>query len=41
LNSRRIYRFVRFADGPRYVPITRENESAGVPRRPGSGSPLP
>ena len=41
LNSMRIYRFVRFADGPRYVPITRENESAGVPRRPGSGSPLP
>jgi hypothetical protein len=37
----RIYRFVRFADGPRYVPITRENESAGLPRRPGSGSPLP
>jgi methyltransferase family protein len=41
LNSRRIYRFVRFTDGPRYVPITRENESAGVSRRPGSGSPLP
>ncbi len=41
LNSRRIYRFVRFAEGPRYVPITRENGSVGVPRRPGSGSPLP
>lgn len=41
LNSMRIYRFVRFVDGPRYVPISRENESAGAPRRPGSGSPLP
>jgi len=41
LNSMRIYRFVRFADGPRYVPLTRENESAAVARPPGSGSPLP
>jgi Macrocin-O-methyltransferase (TylF) len=41
LNSMRIYRFVRFADGPRYIPISRENESAAPPRRPGSGSPLP
>lgn len=41
LNSMRIYRFVRFADGPRYVPITRENESGALPRRAGSGSPLP
>jgi hypothetical protein len=41
LNSLRIYRFVRFADGPRYVPLTRENEPAAVTRRPGSGSPLP
>ena len=41
LSSMRIYRFVRFGDGPRYAPITRENHSAGVPRQPGSGSPLP
>lgn len=41
LNSMRIYRFVRFADGPRYEPLTRENASEGAPRQPGSGSPLP
>jgi hypothetical protein len=41
LGSRRVYRFMSLAEGPRYVPLTRENQAAGVARRPGSGSPFP
>jgi Macrocin-O-methyltransferase (TylF) len=41
MSSTRVYRFMRFGDGPRYVPLTCENQVAGAPRRPGSGSPFP
>ena len=41
MSSMRVYRFMRFGDGPRYLPLTRENQAAGAPRSPGSGSPFP
>jgi hypothetical protein len=40
LNSRRIYRFVRFGEGPQYRPRSRSN-AANVVRNPTNGSPLP
>ncbi len=40
LNSRRIYRFVRFGEGPQYRPRSRNN-AVNVVRYPTNGSPLP